>query len=210
MNGTVRIWYQDPAGFISADQAAVFFPMADMSREEQMNSILRFSVYFTLIVYLWTLEARVWAIPVGMALVTAAMYAWVPYGKASATGAAGREGFGRGRRQPSCRRPTVDNPFMNVLMNEYTENPERSAACDIERPSVKCAMTTSFDERVFRDIDDIFHKNASDRQFYTMPNTRIPNGQTEFADWLYKKREPTCKEGSGVQCFANMNFHRAV
>ena len=28
-----------------------------------------------------------------------------------------------------CTEPTDDNPFMNVLLNEYTENPKRPEAC---------------------------------------------------------------------------------
>ena len=54
------------------------------------------------------------------------------------------------------------------------------------------------------DIDDIYSKYNSQRQFYTMPNTSIPNKQKEFALWLYN-RGPTCKEGNGYQCFANMH-----
>ena len=33
----------------------------------------------------------------------------------------------------------------------------------------------------------------SQRQFYTMPNTTIPNAQDDFAKWLYANPK-TCKE----------------
>ena len=38
--------------------------------------------------------------------------------------------------------------------------------------------------------------------FYTTPNTTIPNNQGDFANWLYKTPK-TCKEGNGNQCVAN-------
>ena len=53
-------------------------------------------------------------------------------------------------------------------------------------------------------MSDIFGKNNSQRQFYTMPVTTIPNNQTQFANWLYKT-EPTCKENNGESCLRNLN-----
>ena len=53
---------------------------------------------------------------------------------------------------------------------------------------------------------DIFNKNITQRQFYTMPVTTIPNEQTKFANWLYAT-PPTCKEGNGDQCVKyNLEF----
>ena len=34
-------------------------------------------------------------------------------------------------------------------------------------------------------------------------NVSIVNDQGAFADWCYS-RPPTCKEGNGIQCFANL------
>ena len=38
-------------------------------------------------------------------------------------------------------------------------------------------------------LSDVFGKRNSQRQFYTMPNTEVPNSQDEFAKWLYGKPE---------------------
>jgi len=35
--------------------------------------------------------------------------------------------------------------------------------------------------------------------FYSMPNTRIPNDQTAFADFLYGNM-PSCRDGSAFAC----------
>lgn len=102
-----------------------------------------------------------------------------------------------------CQKPSPSNPFMNVLLTDYVSNPKRPTACRMNN-AVKKQVNKFFDENLFRDVDDIFHKNASDRQFYTTANTAIPNDQTAFAKWLYQTG-PTCKEGNGDKCYNNMN-----
>ena len=54
------------------------------------------------------------------------------------------------------------------------------------------------------DVNDVFAKHNSQRQFYTMPVTDICNDQTNFAKWLYLT-PPSCKEGNGLQCSANLS-----
>lgn len=89
---------------------------------------------------------------------------------------------------------------MNVLINEYTENPGRNPACDVEDGIVKKRMDDSFPQRLYReiDVDDVFDRKTSFRQFYTMPNTQIPNKQDHFAKWLYDTGE-SYKEGNGTR-----------
>ena len=66
----------------------------------------------------------------------------------------------------------------------------------------KSLIEKNFDEGLFRDISDIFGKNNSQRQFFSVPGGSIPNDQGSFAKWLYST-PPTCKEGNGLQCAAN-------
>jgi hypothetical protein len=54
-------------------------------------------------------------------------------------------------------------------------------------------MDRTFGHNLFTDVDDLFGKMNSQRQFYTMPSTTIPNKQGEFAKWLYSNPK-TCKE----------------
>ena len=64
-------------------------------------------------------------------------------------------------------------------------------------------IDTKFNNDLYRDANDIFGKNNSQRQFYTVPGGSIPNDQEAFTKWLYQT-PPTCKEGNKVQCFANI------
>ena len=103
-----------------------------------------------------------------------------------------------------CEKPTNQNPFMNVLMTDYTEKSERPAACNqLDDPIIKNNIKDAFEHNLYSDVSDLFQKNNSQRQFYTTPNTQIPNEQTKFANWLYNTPK-TCKEGNGNQCVANL------
>ena len=59
-----------------------------------------------------------------------------------------------------------------------------------------------FNNNLFHDIEDVYDRKNSQRQFYTMPSTTIPNNRDTFQKWLYKTPK-TCKEGNGNQCVAN-------
>lgn len=95
---------------------------------------------------------------------------------------------------------TKHNPFMNVLVSDYANNPEKLPSCNVEDEDTKKNIETQFFEDVFLDVNDIYDKNSSYRQFYTMPSTSIPNDQTKFAKELYHIKGKTCKEGNGSKC----------
>lgn len=196
-------WFNDPPNFINGDNYFQIWPSKDMSFEEQLNSLMRFSLYFSVIVFIIKKDANIFFIPVFMAIFTYYIYAVDTSNKKNERMLLEKFNMMQDKRtNERCIKPTQENPFMNVLMTDYTKNPERPAACKMTK-SVKEDIKNHFDSTLFRDIDDIFHKNASDRQFYTTPITTIPNDQTAFAKWLYST-PPTCKEGNGDKCYRNM------
>lgn len=92
----------------------------------------------------------------------------------------------------TCRRPTRDNPFMNPDLTEFN-NGDPPVACNSYDEDINDEMKINFNHELFRDVDELWERKNSQRQFYTVPNTGIPNNQTEFAEWLYKVPE-TCKQ----------------
>jgi len=91
----------------------------------------------------------------------------------------------------TCRKPTNDNPLMNPHALEFgTGDPP--AACNVDDDEIKDNVNVKFNHELFRDVDELWERENSQRQFYTMPNTAIPNNQTEFGHFLYKTG-PTCK-----------------
>lgn len=102
-----------------------------------------------------------------------------------------------------CIKPNKNNPFMNPNFVD-TNNPNNDfKACHIDNPRVKEEIDKYFKDPLYRDVKDIYERNFSQRQFYTMPSTTIPNEQGIFANWLYH-RGKTCKENNGEQCYNNI------
>lgn len=96
-----------------------------------------------------------------------------------------------------CVKPTIDNPFMNPSVMDFQN--ENIKACNGSENKIK----NLFKKRIFKDVNDLYDKNISERQFYTVPSTTIPNDQEKFAIWLYNK-DKTCKENNGEQCYNNI------
>ncbi len=199
-----RIWYKDPQLLFTSQNYDKILPSPSMSFAEQMNSLLRLSIYFSLIIFIFKRNINIFLVPIFVGLVTFLLYS---------ADAAKREKDKFEMKQKNqminrkdgsiCKAPSKDNPFMNVLMSEYKEEPERPKACDVTDKYVSKQVKDNFDENLYRDVDDIFHKNASDRQFYTTASTTIPNDAVAFAKWCYGGINKTCKEGDGMRCYNN-------
>jgi hypothetical protein len=201
--GEEKIWYKDPIGFVKIDKLADFIPLQSMSFAERLNAIMRFVLYFTLLLLVVQGDPRVLYIPVFFGLFTLGMYSFYDKDK--------REFYSRHsnhnlkydkRRKEACSLPTKNNPFGNILVSDYQENPRRPPGCRITKTKMKSKVEKLFGHNLYRDIDDIWHRNSSSRNFYQTPIQTIPNKQTEFAEWLYG-RNRTCKQGSGEQCIKN-------
>ena len=102
--------------------------------------------------------------------------------------------------------PTQENPVMNVLMNEYTDNPTRNPAAPVYNEDVHQEMNqkakSKTDKRLFKNLGDNISFENSMRNFYAMPNTEIPNNQKDFALFCYGNM-PSCKDGDNLQCSKN-------
>lgn len=102
-------------------------------------------------------------------------------------------------------RPTAANPFMNVLLDEIKYNPTRPSADPIVDPNNKIILDDFFRIQWNSDPTDVFGRSQSQRQFYTMPSTSIPNDQGSFQNWLYLIPGKTCKEGNRDACYPATN-----
>lgn len=178
----------------------LILPDASSSQTEQLNCLLRLAIYFAIVMFLFgRYPAALFALFAGVGFAYVLNFASVKKKErfaavassqtlqASETGAA-----------DGCRRPTKGNPFMNVLPYD---DPRMPGACDVEDPTIRRSMDNIFNENLFRDVGDIYHRTASDRQYYTMPSTTVPNDTVAFAKWLYGQ-DKTCKEDTR-QCWSS-------
>ena len=75
------------------------------------------------------------------------------------------------------RKPDIDNPMMNINIFELYDN--KRAIPTYDNPGVERVVEEKWSDGLYRDSDDLFGRNNSQRQWYTMPNTEAMNRQTE-------------------------------
>lgn len=104
-----------------------------------------------------------------------------------------------------CVKPTKNNSFMNFLVNDLIENPNRRHACK----NVDSLIKKSFRATIHSDSFDIWGKFINDRNYYTMPNTEIINKQTELGI-LCLGNSGECKmTGNNCLKIRDPQYHRA-
>lgn len=190
-------WFEDPTVLLHTGRLAEFFPSDQMSRAERYNAMVRLSLYVSVLLYAYNRDIKMMYILIAVMLWTYVMNTSddVTFTETLENGVT------------TCTQPTLDNPFMNPTMKDYLNVDEsgtivdRPPACDTADPEVKKKMDDAFNDNLYRDVNDVFGKMNSQRQFFTMPFTTIPNKQDEFARWLYLNPK-TCKEDSDY-CLRN-------
>lgn len=190
MEANDKLWFNDMGVLFRKDRLTEFFPTMDMTLEEQLNSVVRFSIYSGILLYLYNENYLMLYIPiVGFAL-TKVIYdvrktnntnekmlnEEVPDEKEEENNIIELDG-------KECIKPTKDNPFMNPNHTDNMENKVES--CPSDNKGIREEMNEKFMNNLYQDVSDVFGRNTSSRQFYTMPNTQYPNNQHDFAKWLY-------------------------
>jgi Family of unknown function (DUF5762) len=200
-----RIYYEDIQHFFTKDNYTTFFPSKEQKFEVQLNSILRLTIYFCIITFLIKHDPSIF-----MAIIFVGIFIYFIY--ETDTKNKKIEKFYLEKKNlrfdnkinDICQYPTQNNPFMNVLISDYSLNPNKRKACDVSDNQVKEEIKKYFDNNLYRSVSDIFDKEASDRQFISNPSTTIPNDRETFAKWLYKT-SATCKENNGFDCYKNLH-----
>ena len=82
------------------------------------------------------------------------------------------------------------NPFMNPTI--YGENNSQKPCLSYNNKGIQKDIEEKFNRNLYRDVNDIFGKNNSQRQFYTVPGKTNPNDLESYKNWLYST-PPTCK-----------------
>jgi hypothetical protein len=107
--------------------------------------------------------------------------------------------------EPKLRRPTPNNPFMNVNVTDYDKpqefkNYNRYKEAVYPTPQteeVRLEVKDDFIDGLFQDPSGkIFDRQNSQREYVSQPVGGVPSRQNEFAQWLYGKPHGTCKSSS--------------
>ena len=201
-------WFNDYKILIDKDRLTEFFPNQFMSHSEKLNAILRFSIYATSMLMLYYKTLNLFIIPLFVAGITLYIYKFKKLPEKQDEDK--EHDIIMKELKESCDVPTKENPFMNTLVHELNDGPKKPN-CNVEDEDVKEEQEKHFNYNLYKDVNDVYNKNNSQRQFYTVPETTeygVKHGDSvKFAKWLYVLPKPTCKEHTGY-CTGTFNgFH---
>jgi hypothetical protein len=155
-----------------------------MTTAQALNSVVRFSTYFSVILFLATgVSAYLLAVPVVMAT-SVGLFTLFPDGKIM-------ESFITKIGKPASKdetKPSAANPFMNPLLTEILDDPNRPDAAPITRSDTKKQVHEAFQKTsdIYMDTTDLFDQSNAMRTFHTLQSATIPNDQDGFLQWLAK------------------------
>jgi hypothetical protein len=181
---TEQIWFRDPAILFAPDQWSKFVPTKSMTTVEALNAVVRFSVYFSVILFLATrVSGYLLAIPAVMAA-TVVLFTLFPNGRVLETFQAVKA-IVSGKKYTM---PTPENPFMNPLLTEILDDPHRPDAAPVTRRDVQAGIMKSFQQTsdIYMDTSDLFDQASAIMPFHTLQSATIPNDQDGFLRWLAK------------------------
>ena len=191
-----------------------FFPTKYMTRTQQLNSLSRYSIYLFIIFLVFSNNKKWLYIPILLILICIMLNYIEKKDKTEENmkRIEDRKNMIREYKDiaktKKCKKPTITNPYMNVLISDYHNNSNRDPACDVNETDIKEARDKYYNENLYKNVDDLYDKKNSQRQFYTMPVTTIPNDQKTFADWCYKSPD-NCKY-NGINCltYEDIRYHK--
>lgn len=210
----VHFWLENPNALLNKQYITELWPNSDFNLARKLNAITRLIIILAILGYFLTKSIY---IPVS-AVVSIIVLVIIFKSKNK-----NKEGFvGAFKRNASISEigkvlekeftlPTKKNPVMNVLMNEYKENPHRKPAAPAYNDEVEEEINEKAkqDIRIFKNLGDNLSFENSMRNFYTTPNTQIPNNQKDFALFCYGNMT-SCKEGDALQCSKNNALFRTT
>lgn len=183
----------------------VLIPMDHMSVEEKLNALTRLVIFVCLIVSLLLQDSRFILLMIILIIAIAIIYQYYSQYNVQSDTFLNSKNLNVVENK-LCVKPTQDNPFMNPILTDITDDEYNSAnvgACPIYNDKIDDSIDKIYDESIYKNADDIYDRTTGKRQFYTVPGNKVPNDQDVFANWLYN-RGKSCKENNGAKCYDNL------
>jgi len=201
----MTVFWADQYGVLSnKNYISQIFPSKSYSNVENLNAIMRFSIFVSISSYAMTRKPWTLSIMIFGAFVTLLLNEHEKSDKNIS-----KEKFGSTAckltknktnsksSNKGCRTPTQPNPFMNPTLADFdVAQKHEGGACSVNNKNVRRRMNRYFNDGTFRDFKDFFGRNGT-RQFYTVAASSIPSNQENFLNYVYGgKNQHTCKTNS--------------
>ena len=158
-------WYSQPNVLFSKDSWYKFVPTANMSVPTALNTVVRFAVYLSALLFLSSMDPLYLLMGPLVMVVTILLNSLFPEAKSL------KETFVSSYVGPNVSMPTDDNPFMNAPLTDILDNPNRPPAADVTRVDVRDKVNTSFAKtsNMYMDTTDAYEMVQAQRNFHTVP-----------------------------------------
>ena len=199
-------WLDNPNVLLNKNQITEIWPQDNFSLDRKLNAITRLILILAILGFLLT-KSRYIIVSAAVSIIVLVMIhkskSHSKEGMKNLDIKINKEEFEELLNEEFTM-PTKKNPFMNVLMNEYKDNPKRKSAAPVYNEEVLDDATkkSKNDEKLYKNLGDNLTFQNSLRNFYSTPNTNIPNNQKEFAEFCYGNMA-SCKEGDEFMCEKN-------
>jgi hypothetical protein len=228
--GEPKFWSENPNVLLEPRYLTELFPTESMCYTQKLNAVSRLVIVLTIIGFLFTRSIRL----IIISIITLASIYFLHSNYMQDLEKNMSEGFEspaldllKTNNIPipsdSFMEPSSDNPFSNVLLNDYDYNPEKKPAPPVSKPDVNAKILQEAKQlvknmnpsqpdianKLFKDLGNQYVFEQSLMPFYSNPSTTIPNDQTAFADFCYGSMV-SCKEGNPFACARNLSRHTNV
>jgi hypothetical protein len=225
-----NIWFTDPSVLLNKNQMNQLWPTENMSRNEKINAITRLVVILSILGYLLTNTINFFITGfVTLGVIVILYYAKESQSSKSSQSSNisntlddTTEGFTNPNVYKELKseftNPSQKNPLMNVLLPEINDDPNRKRAAPAYNRAVEKSINektedfivSNFDDdpkikkRLFSNLGDSFEfEEFGQYNFYATANTRVPNDQNGFAEFLYGGMT-SAKEGNEFALAKNL------
>lgn len=179
----MSLWTDDISLLYKDGRVCELFPTRGMDFASRINAIVRLTALGSICVYLYSRDTR------------HVLYGAFAVAVLTLVAQCSRQTPTKLHPPPQpadclpCTRPTVNNPFSNVLLTDYKDNPNKPPACNVD--DVAGEIDKAYAATQVRGAGE---RDFSINAFYTMPDSSTwQAGREAFARSLYGSR-PTCKE----------------
>ena len=191
-----KIWIEDVEILFREDKLREFIPLDTMTDYEKVNAITRFSIYFSIILYILKDDIKYFYIPLLTCIVIYFLYSVNTTNKR--VDEIDDSYVEIKPKKVNYKLPSKNNPFMNLNITDYGTSKMSKPALKGNRVN---KIVSSYFDKMYKNTDDLHEKETFLRQYYTMPITTVPDNRLKFAKWCYRGKRK-CKTNN--DCYNNM------
>lgn len=186
-----EIWFENLRVII--DRPSEIIPSRDQSDAERVNALTRLVLYCSLSVALIRSNAMYAVLGLAIVIIISLAYALGAKKKVKNEAYSNIRPKTLTREKKTCYKSNPLNPFGNATVGALLGDEGKPPACGYDDPGVASQIRKNFNKGLFRNLDDVYEVENSQRQFYTMPVTTSAPDTIAFGEFLFGNKK-TCRE----------------